>query len=316
MGIYGQDWASYQSDAPDTSGLAFFFTKITQGMGYENPRWKAQYAHGKGAGLVPGKYHYPDMNNSPSAEGDYFLARASIQTGDMVALDWEGYDKANQGVPKATQAAYKDAWLKYVKAKLPRNPVGMYCNTDYWRNVDHTGFYGDFLWIATAGAAAGQPGIQAPWLFHQYSTAGGIDHDYCHLASKADLQSWVKSFQTPVKPPAPAPALVEDDVYAYLPPIPANQDVDIPVDPSGTTAHPQGGARNATLWLSFAPQGANATVTYAEHTAKGWGKPQTWTLTLAGERASHMLPTDGSVDKVRIHSTAPLIGYLIGRQVA
>ena len=206
MGIYGQDWASYQSDAPDTSGLAFFFTKITQGMGYENPRWPAQYAHGRSAGLVPGKYHYPNMGNSPAAEADYFLAHAHVQPGDMVALDWEGYDKANQGVPKSTQAAYKDVWLKYVKSKLPHNPVGMYCNTDYWRGVDHTGFYGDFLWIATGGVPAGQPGIQAPWLFHQYSTAGGIDRDYCHLASADALKAWVASFEETDMPMTPADA--------------------------------------------------------------------------------------------------------------
>ncbi|MFK0182089.1 glycoside hydrolase family 25 protein [Streptomyces xanthochromogenes] len=190
MGIYGQDWASYQSATPDTSGLSFAFVKVTQGLSYINPIWHTQRDHAKANGLVWGAYHYPYMGNSPQAEADYFLSQVAWKPGDLVVLDWEGYDKANSGVPKATQAAYKDAWLKYVKAKLPNNRVGMYANTDYWRNVDRSGYYGDFLWIATANRNPGDPGIQANWLFHQYSDAGGLDRDYCHLNSTAALRSW------------------------------------------------------------------------------------------------------------------------------
>jgi hypothetical protein len=205
MGIYGQDWASYQSATPDTSGLAFFFTKVTEGLGYVNPLWPSQYAHGLAAGLVPGKYHYPHMGNSVQAEGDRFLSVADIRPGDVACLDWEGYDPANSGVPKAQQAAYKDAWLRYVKSKLPNNRVGMYCNTDYWRNVDTSGFYGDFLWIATAGLPAGSPGITAPWLFHQYSD-NPVDKDYCHLASAADLRAWASPSGGTDMPLTPADA--------------------------------------------------------------------------------------------------------------
>lgn len=193
MGIYGQDWASYQGSAPSTSGIDFFFTKVTEGMGYVNPYWKAQYAHGKAAGLAAGKYHYPHMGNSVQNEAGYFINNANIQPGDMIVLDWEGYDANNQGVSNAHKLQYKDAWLKYVKALFPHNPVGVYCNKDYWFNVDTTGYFCDFLWIATAGDPAGQPGIKAPWKFHQYS-ANNIDHDYGNFASKADLVAWINSF--------------------------------------------------------------------------------------------------------------------------
>ncbi|WP_328313076.1 glycoside hydrolase family 25 protein [Streptomyces sp. NBC_00442] len=193
MGIYGQDWASYQSTAPSTSGLSFVFVKVAEGLSYINPRWSQQRDHAKANGLVWGAYYYPHMSNSPQKEADYFLKQVAWKPGDLVVLDWEGYDDANKSVPKSTQAAYKDAWLRYVKAKLPNNRVGMYANVDYWRNVDKTGYYGDFLWIATAGRAAGDPGIQAPWLFHQYS-ASTVDKDYCHLDAGA-LRSWALGTQ-------------------------------------------------------------------------------------------------------------------------
>ncbi|MFG2722722.1 glycoside hydrolase family 25 protein [Streptomyces sp. NPDC048416] len=210
MGVYGQDWASYQSTSPSTSGLSFAFVKVTEGLSYINPNWVAQRDHARANGLVWGAYHYPYMANSPQAEADHFLSQVKWQPGDLIVLDWEGYDKANSGVPKATQAAYKDAWLRYVKGRMPHLRVGMYANTDYWRNVDKSGFYGDFLWIATAGRAAGDPGIQTPWLFHQYSEAGGLDRDYCHLDAAA-LRAWALGTPTPEDDMATTPL----DVWSY-----------------------------------------------------------------------------------------------------
>jgi GH25 family lysozyme M1 (1,4-beta-N-acetylmuramidase) len=205
VGIYGQDWASYQAPQPDTAGLSFAFVKITQGLTYINPEWTQQRDHAKADGLVWGAYHYPNMHNPDRAEADFFLAQNAWQPGDMVVLDWEGYDTANQTVSAADQLAYKEDYLQYVKSRLPNNPVGLYCNIDYWNRVDTTGHRGDFLWIATAGRAAGDPGIAAPWLFHQYSDSP-VDSDYCPLASADALRQWAMSFQPPPPPPAPAPA--------------------------------------------------------------------------------------------------------------
>ncbi len=188
MGTYGQDWASYQDDAPSTEGLDFVFVKVTEGLTYTNPKWVAQRDHAKGAGLVWGAYHYPHMENSVRAEADHFIDQVAWQPGDLVVLDWEGYDDANKHVPHSVQATYKDQWLRYVKSRLPGHQVGLYANLDYWRNVDTSGFYGDFLWIATADRKAGDPGIQADWVFHQYAAAG-VDKDFCKLDS-AELRAW------------------------------------------------------------------------------------------------------------------------------
>lgn len=214
MGIYGQDWSGYQSSQPSVSGIDFMFTKITEGLGYVNPRWRSQYNWAKSHGLVVGKYHYPHFGNSVSAELDYFAKNADIQPGDVIVLDWEGYDAANQGTSHARLLAYRDAWLKAAKAKWPNNPVGMYCNTDYWLNIDNNQNCGDFLWIATGGKPAGQPGIKYAWTIHQYSTAGGIDHDYANFKDRAAMKAWVNSFNKsviPTKPPT-VPTPPEDDL--------------------------------------------------------------------------------------------------------
>jgi hypothetical protein len=190
--IKGQDWSSYQSSTPDLTGLDFAFTKVTEGLSYINTRWVKQRDHAKAAGLVWGAYHYPHMSNDPKAEADYFLSQVAWKPDDLIVLDWEGYDTANAGVSNARKLAYRDAWLKYVKGKMPGYKVGMYCNLDYWRNLDTTSNCGDFLWIATGNLPAGKPGISYAWTIHQYSTADNIDHDVANFSSRAAMAAWAK----------------------------------------------------------------------------------------------------------------------------
>ncbi|WP_435279185.1 glycoside hydrolase family 25 protein [Streptomyces sp. 1222.5] len=188
--IHGVDVSAYQSETYDLTGLDFVIVKATEGLSYTNPRMAAQVKRARDAGLIVGFYHYPHMANDPRAEADYFLKKAPIKAGDIIVFDWEGYDTANRGVPRSRQLAYRDAWLKYVKGKLPSHRVGMYCNTEYWLHIDTTSTCGDFLWIATGGKPAGQPGIDYGWLFHQYSTANNIDHDVANFPSRAALKAW------------------------------------------------------------------------------------------------------------------------------
>lgn len=120
----------------------------------------------------------------------------------------------------------------------------------------------------------------------------------------------------PTPTPAPKPVFLEDTVLAYLPPLPANATTDVPVEPAGTLAVPQGGAKNGPLWLCIAAQGADGTVQVSMRTAKGWAAPVERPVTVVGGKLVFTLPTDGSVDVVRVHATVPLVGYLTGRQVA
>jgi hypothetical protein len=201
--IHGIDVSAYQSETYSATGLDFVIVKATEGLSYTNPRMAAQVKRARDAGLVVGFYHYPHMANEAVAEADYFLKKAPVQAGDIIVFDWEGYDTANKGVARSRQVAYRDAWLAYVKGRLPTHRVGMYCNTDYWLNVDNSGNCGDFLWIATGGKPAGLPDIKAKWVFHQYSTAGGIDHDVADFTDRAALRAW-------------AAGLIEEDPMAGI----------------------------------------------------------------------------------------------------
>ncbi|WP_405888902.1 GH25 family lysozyme [Streptomyces sp. NBC_01136] len=203
MTVNGIDVSSYQSETYDTTSLAFVVVKRTEGDGYVNPKASAQVAHGRSAGLLVGHYHYPHIHDDADADADYFLAHlgSDLHAGDLIVLDWEWYGQT--GVSAAEADAYKDEWLARVKVKAPGHKIGAYSDVSNWTHTDVNSNCGDFLWIATGGRPAGQPGIQHPWTIHQYSTAGGIDHDVANFADKAALMAWANPAQP--KPPAPKP---------------------------------------------------------------------------------------------------------------
>jgi hypothetical protein len=201
MGTYGQDWASYQPAQPDIGGLGFAFVKVTQGQTYVNPLWPMQARHAAAGGLVLGLYHYPEMGNGAIAEVRRFLSVVTSSgldlTGVLLMLDWEGYDQANLSVPHGAQAVFKDVFLQELKAARPTNRTVLYCNIDYWRNVDTSGQHGDALFIAEPGSP-GAASIQTPWLFHQYDTAT-VDRDYCPLTLD-QLRAWAHELEDDMTP--------------------------------------------------------------------------------------------------------------------
>ncbi|MBC2874167.1 MULTISPECIES: glycoside hydrolase family 25 protein [Streptomyces] len=180
--IHGVDVSSYQSENYSVAGQDFAFVKVTEGMSYTNPKWVAQRDRARAAGLVVGYYHYVTPG-SMSAQADRFLGKIALRAGDVLALDWE-----ESGV----SCADKDRWLARVAARAPGHRVVLYCNRDFWFHRDTTSRAGDGLWIADPDHAAGRPGVQFPWTFHQYGTSGGIDRNVARFADRAALRSWAR----------------------------------------------------------------------------------------------------------------------------
>lgn len=196
MTVSGIDVASYQSTNYSTSGLNFVMVKATEGTNYLNASHAAQVVTGRTHGLLVGHYHFIRPGSSAAAQAQYFLAHAAPRADDVLALDWE-----DRGVPSDV----KDAFIKYVQAQCPNNRVVLYCNRDFWLNLDRSSFCGDGLWIADPNAPAGHPQVKHPWVFHQYSEAGGVDHNVANFSSVQSLHAWAaKGISTPVKPPTPS----------------------------------------------------------------------------------------------------------------
>lgn len=199
MAVTGKDVSSYQPVHFDASGDSFAMVKCTEGTGYVNPNYAGQLAHSRALKLVTGHYHFG--HGGGVAEAKFFLAHVDLKPGDFIAYDWEASGD--------TQAA-RDAFMKYVKGVHPNVKVILYCNTDWWFNNDTESYCGDGLWIADPNHAEGHPAVSHAWLFHQYSSAGGVDRNVANFPSAAALRSWAAwSVPTPPKPVTPPAALNE-----------------------------------------------------------------------------------------------------------
>lgn len=181
--IYGQDWASYQSETPSVQGIDFAIIKATEGTGYVNPKMTKQAATARTAGLVVGFYHFLHPGNI-AGQAQYFVSKAASLPGDILACDWE-----SSSAGSAT-CAEKDEFMREVKRLRPGHRVILYCNTYFWLHRDTSSYAGDGLWIADPNHPVGHPAIQSPWVIHQYSSAGGLDRNAAQFSSRAAMRAW------------------------------------------------------------------------------------------------------------------------------
>lgn len=114
---------------------------------------------------------------------------------------------------------------------------------------------------------------------------------------------------------APVPSFSGDDMYAYFNVDNPGVDYFLPVEPAGTLSAPQGGAKNGPMWVNFAAQ-ASGVVTVDMLQKGAWVATSIRNLTVApGGHFFFALPSDGSVEILRVRTTTKLIGYVVGRQV-
>ncbi|WP_394430234.1 glycoside hydrolase family 25 protein [Streptomyces sp. SGAir0957] len=179
--IRGIDVSSHQSSF-STEGVSFVFIKATEGRSYVNPRLAAQTKRARDAGCVVGFYHFLWPGNL-TAQAEYFVSKAPEKAGDVLAVDWE-----TTGNGTHASNAEKDRFIREVKRLRPDHRVVLYCNRNFWLNIDTTSYAGDGLWIADY-VTAGKPRIQADWRFHQH-TDNPLDKNVADFASKTALREW------------------------------------------------------------------------------------------------------------------------------
>lgn len=187
--VTGVDVSSYQADTYSISGCSFAIVKCSESTTYVNPKYAAQLAHARTNGLLAGHYHYARGTDS-DAQVAYFAKHSDVRAGEIIAMDWEQSE--------VTPAA-RDEFLHKMKAIFPHSRVILYCNVDYWTTRDTEHYAADGLWVADYSASPGHPRISQPWMFHQYSSAGGEDHSVGNFTSRAALVAWALAL-APAKP--------------------------------------------------------------------------------------------------------------------
>jgi lysozyme len=156
------------------SGRQFVITKATDGVGYQEKSFVANWAGIKAAGMLRGAYHYarPDLGNTPEAEANYFLEivqAQGLQAGDFLALDLE--------VSHTNLLGWAFAWLEYVTSAVGFRPF-LYSYHSFLSEQGITGNasiaeYG--LWLASYTPTMPAPPPSWPSIaIWQYACKGSI----------------------------------------------------------------------------------------------------------------------------------------------
>ena len=209
----GKDFSSYQAPvtSPDLDGLAFSFTKATEGPADTDPHFTANWATIKAKGIHRGAYHELwSAGSAPVAsQAAHFLAvvkAAGLERGDMLAVVASDY----AGVTDAEVRAFCDI----VAAASPGCPVLVYSDLSTLPAL--TSCTGYPLWVAWPSDTA--PESVAPWdrwTLWQWGSPGGVDHD-AYNGDEAELTAWLGTAA-----PVPAPANWTEKIVTELPQISA-----------------------------------------------------------------------------------------------
>lgn len=201
------DWS-----AARRGGITFAYVKLTEGVGFTDPKADTHLKAARDGGVLVGGYHFarPDTNSAESDATSFagaLKARGLAQPGAMPpCLDME----TTAGVDLI---GWSKRFLATVRSLTGYQPMMIYASTAWWRAQYQGGGWLDantWAWVAHYGATPGSPGYKTDRVvMHQYTDAGRIsgysgtvDRNTCWV----DLSTLTTTAAPAPEPGAPAAA--------------------------------------------------------------------------------------------------------------
>ncbi len=176
------DWSTVVS-----AGAQFTYIKATEGTGFVNPDFAAQYDRSYQAGLIRGAYHFALPNQSGgAAQASYFVGNGGGWSADgrtlpgALDIEYNPYGAECYGLSRSAMVSWLTSFVDTYQALTTRWPV-IYTTGAWWATC--TGGYSGFatedpLWIASST----DPGTTLPggwgfYTFWQYASDGTLPGD-------------------------------------------------------------------------------------------------------------------------------------------
>jgi MYXO-CTERM domain-containing protein len=175
--VFGIDVSYYQGDidwqAVAGDGVKFAWVRVSHSTQFKDPKFAANLAGARAAGIHTGVYQYFEPGQDPIAQAQLLLdLTGPLLPGDMPPMiDVESKDT----VPKAQYADAIRAWLDHVEAATGVVPF-IYTGYYYWNDNVGTAEFADYpLWIANYNPGCPLvPDAWATWTAHQTCDCGQI----------------------------------------------------------------------------------------------------------------------------------------------
>lgn len=167
------------------SGLDFVIAKCTEGTTFVDTSFFNYESQAKTLGVEFGAYHFLHAENlDGESEALFFLSHFKPESGIGIWIDYETY-----GLEAAVDVEVVSLFAETIKARFPRQKVGLYANLTGMRKVVPLGvdMATDAFWLAYPNGQVETPDAPMPngrsWSVHQYETFAGIDRDFSRWGS-------------------------------------------------------------------------------------------------------------------------------------
>jgi lysozyme len=184
------DWLAVRA-----SGVTFAFAKATEGENEKDPRFAANWAAMRAAGVVRGAYHFFTPADDGTAQARHFLSVVTLSPGDLPPV--VDVEVATGATPEQLVQRL-GAWLALVEKQTGRIPI-IYTSHAFWSTTMNASFGRYPLWVAEYEVEAPRlPTGWTAWTFWQHSDRGSVpgvrgDVDLSRFnGSAADLATFVK----------------------------------------------------------------------------------------------------------------------------
>ncbi|MFO0578271.1 MAG: GH25 family lysozyme [Polyangia bacterium] len=177
--VYGVDVSYYQGDINwgqvKAAGKQFALIRVSDGTGFRDPKFVANWRGAKAAGLAVGAYQFFRPTQDATAQADLMvnqLNSVGFGAGDIPpVVDVEVKD----GASNATIIARVNTWLQRVRSRTGRLPI-LYTSPGFWSGLGNpTPSPLPYLWVAHWGVSC--PNLPPNWgrlRVWQYSSTGSV----------------------------------------------------------------------------------------------------------------------------------------------
>jgi GH25 family lysozyme M1 (1,4-beta-N-acetylmuramidase) len=176
---YGIDVSYYQGDidwqAARNDGVRFAFIRVSDGTGFEDPKFQQNWDGARAAGILRGVYQFFRSDDDPIAQADLLLTRmGTLEPDDLPPVaDVESTD----GVGNGARVDKLRTWLDRVEQGSGAQPI-IYTGGYFWQDNVGTDEFNDHpLWHAgyTGGTCPSTVANQWPdWTFWQFGSTGSV----------------------------------------------------------------------------------------------------------------------------------------------
>ncbi|MBV8759911.1 MAG: hypothetical protein JO257_21655 [Deltaproteobacteria bacterium] len=176
------DWASVKN-----AGVQFAFIRVSDGTGFQDPKFDSYWAGSRAQGIVHGAYQFFRPGQDPIAQADLLLSKigSHVEADDLPpVIDVEAAD----GLSASQVAAKVHQWIQHVQAAIGRAPI-VYTGKYFWQdsvgNPDETA---SPLWHAqyTTASCPNIADAWPSWAFWQYTSTGSI----AGISGGVDVDRW------------------------------------------------------------------------------------------------------------------------------